>query len=133
MSTPGEDSVSKPRTEALVRFVTLPFWTSAFQDTGSALEAPRLCGYIGNSSPSHVHEKVQDWMRLEEMKVVGPERGICPTAREEWTGPSRGKLRGQGFHDHTQCLDLSIYWPVLMWNLSLARTSGLLPLNSPNS
>lgn len=95
VSTPGEDTVSKPMTEALVIFVTLPFWTSAFQDTGSALEAPRLCGYIGNSSPSsHVHEKVQDWTRLEEMKVAGPERGICPTAMGGMDRSIQGEAQG---------------------------------------
>lgn len=59
----------------------------------SPVEAPRLWGYIGNSSPSsHVHEKVQEWMRLEEMKVEGPERGVCPRA----TGIMDRSIQGAG-------------------------------------
>ena len=59
----------------------------------SPVGAPRLWGYIGNSSPSsHVHEKVQKWMRLEEMKVEGPERGVCPRA----TGVMDRSIQGAG-------------------------------------
>lgn len=39
--------------------------------------------------------RVHEWMRLEEMKVAGPERGICPRAIGVRTGPSREQLRGQ--------------------------------------
>lgn len=60
MSTTEEDTMSEPRTEALLRLVTSCFGlqTSRIQCFRvSALEASRLWGYIGNSSPSHVHKK----------------------------------------------------------------------------